>query len=95
MGISLYMGDVMTALAEKLKQINASDLKSKPEPTGSCFPLYGYGDHDDRKSLDRLREDGLSWGEAQNLVDSILGIENPIPLRRFKHHWSAGCGCWA
>lgn len=84
----------MSKLASKIAATPVVASGVRRGPANACFPLYGAGDLEDFEALETLRASGLTWREAQAMVDSIVGNEKPIPLEKFRYHWRRMCFCW-
>lgn len=65
----------------------------KRGPNNACFPLYGAGDLEDWQEVERLRE-GRTWRQVQDHIDFLAGVEQRLPLEKFKYHWRRFCYCW-
>lgn len=56
--------------------------------------VYGPGDVAIFHVLHERRANGETWVQVQTVLDSILGIKNPIHKDKFRYHWSGGCSHW-
>lgn len=65
----------------------------KRGPDNCCFPLYGPGDLEDLAQVESLRV-GRTWRQVQDHVDKLAGVEQRLPLEKFKYHWRRFCYCW-
>ena len=76
--------------------LEAADFGPNPHkgPRGECFAVYGDCDLEDFKAIERLKNTGLTWTQLQEQVDQIMGIESPIPVKKFTYHWRGLCSCW-
>lgn len=84
----------MSDLARELELIEVDGPGVRRGPANTCSPLYGAGDMVAWDQVERLRAQGLTWGEVQHRVDEILGIDRPIPISKFIYHWRRRCFCW-
>ena len=82
----------MSTLAASLADTDVQAPERTPKTP--CFPIYGYGDQEDKDAVDKLRTYGASWATVQETVDSILEVEVPLPAHKFIRHWRAQCTCW-
>lgn len=63
-------------------------------PKGACYVPYHECDNDDFLAVKALKDTGLTWEQIQEQVDAVLGIEEPIPTKKFTYHWRQLCTCW-
>jgi hypothetical protein len=80
----------MSALAKKLPA--TVDERVRRGPSGVC-DVYGDGDLDDWRAVERLRLNA-SWAAAHRTVDDTLGITAPIDVDKFRYHWRRRCWHW-
>jgi hypothetical protein len=84
----------MSKLATKLAPLGPPERQVRRGPANVCHPVYGDGDLDDWREIERLRADGHTWREVQAIVDGLLKIERPIHNDKFRRHWRRACFCW-
>lgn len=82
------------SLAEQLAAAGVDGYRGKQGPAPACAALYAQStSEDDWTAVDNLRLQ-TSWKFAQVKVDEMLGVEQPIPLEKFRYHWRRRCSCW-
>ena len=83
----------MSKLASTLADVEIAPKASRRK--APCFAVYGDGDQEDYEAVQRLRDKGVEWIDIQAIVDSALGVDNPIGPRKFVRHWRRECSCWS
>lgn len=85
----------MSKLAQKIAKSPTTFAVTRRGPANKCFPLYGAGDLEDWEAVEALRNNsGLDWRTVQTHIDSLAGVERPLPLDVFRRHWRRRCFCW-
>ena len=81
----------MSRLANLPTADDLSVTRTRRGPSGAC-DVYGDGDIDDWRRVERLRLD-TCWSDAQKAVDDLLGVD-PINIDKFRYHWRRRCWHW-